>query len=184
MTLFGQAQLRVVESLAVDRELVGRDVDVLRVDAEQRLVTETGTAVAAGIGGVDLEMRPGAARVGRMPDRDLEPTGRERVVQEQDAREPGVRGRVVLAARIARELLEAVIEQGVDVGRAGQAPAVLPKDPEGGVHRLQDESVADAETLVRRLELGAEVRDGTVTAADAVEVANEAGRRGRTEHAC
>ena len=177
LALVDHVQLCAVELRAVDRELVGRDVDVLTVDAEQRLVAEAGAAVSAGIGGVDLEARPGAARVGGMPDRDLEPAGRERVVQEEDAREPGVRGRVVLAARIAGELLEAVAEEGVDVRRPGEAAAVLAVHPEGGVHRLEDEPVADAEPLVGGLELGAEVRDGAVKAADAVEVANEPGRR-------
>lgn len=174
--------LRAVELWAEDGELVGADVDVLSVNAQQRLVAKAGAAgvvglaVGAVVGGEDLVVRPRLGRVASGVHGEIGMRGGAVLVEEEDDREPGVGGRIEVAPGVAGELDVALGIEHIDVEGAGDDRAVGSIDGEGGVDRLDDEAVADAEALIGWLKLQTEVGHRAVVAADAVEVAYERAR--------
>src|SRR5205807_6097449 len=76
--------------------------------------------------------------------------------EEQNDREPRVRRRVEVAAWVTGELQRALVEEIVDVERAGERLAARVEVAIRGVDGLEHDAVADAEALIRRLELRVE----------------------------
>src|SRR5258708_5111299 len=154
--------------------LVGRDVEAIRIGADQGLIAEARAvgmrwrAVAPVIGGVDAEQVPAPGRVGALADRDLQVGGRHEVRGRrvepnlQGGHEPPLIGRVEVALRIGHEVSEhrwiatgkrrnQVEELVQGCGGAERATRTV-EHAEGVVDRLENESVADAQPLVRRFE--------------------------------
>ncbi len=129
---------------AKDREFVGADIDIILVDAEERLVTEAGAARVTEVGYVDLVGRPGCGRVARGVYRQIDTPNCECAVKEEDDGEPGIGRLIKVATWIACELLETVIEQAVDVEGSGDPGAVGAINVVSRVHWFYYEAVADA----------------------------------------
>src|SRR5438270_13219753 len=162
--------LRTIELRSKDRELIGTDVDVVLVDAQERLVAETGAARITEIGCVYTVGCPGRSWVTSGIHGQVDTPNLVIAADEKDDGEPGVGGLVIEAAWVAGKLLEAVIEQAVDVEWTGDPGTIGVVDIVGRVHRLYYETVANAETLVGRLKFSAEVGFLAVAAAGSIEV--------------
>jgi hypothetical protein len=110
------------------------------------------TGLAANIDRVDPIRGPRRRRVARGVDSQIDTGLRPVGVDEQDRRKPRMGGRVILAAGIAAELPQTLIERPVDVERPSHDAAIGTVDRVRGVDHLNDEAVP-AEPLIRRLEL-------------------------------
>ncbi len=161
--------LRTIKLRPKNRKLVGADIDVLLVDAQQRLIAEAGTPRAFLVGCVDVVDHPGSGGIAGRIHRQVGARASTGTVDEEDAGEPGIGCFIKVATRVAGKLFQPLVKKYVDVERAGNYRAIGVVDREGRVDGLYDETVANTQTLVGRLKLSPEIRNGAVPAADAVE---------------
>src|SRR5579871_6494176 len=168
--------LSAVKLRSQDGELIGADVEVGAVDAQEWLIAQAGAAGMAGraigavIGGVQVEDRPGRGWITRRVDGNVGASCRVGIVDEENDGKPGMGCRVKVAAWVAGKLGQPLVKEDVDVERTGNDFAIGAVDREGGIHRLDDKPVAFAQPLIGRLELSPEIGDGAVQAADAIKV--------------
>ncbi len=191
----------VAEVAREEAELVGRDEDAVRVRADVGVVAEARAPagavwrpVGAVVLGGDVVVEPVAERAVGLAHGEVE------VVRAQVGARDGVdleRQRdEEPAARVGIEVAGGVGDRGAEAGRArSRGPvdggrvsververhdarergALSVVDPQDGVHHLEHEPVAGAETLVRRLlrELVPAVGEAVVAEVEAVEAPDE-----------
>src|SRR5215469_16185100 len=123
--------LRAIELRSKNRKLVGTDIEVLLVDAQQRLIAKAGTAGAFLVGSIDMVECPGSGGVAGRIHRQVGARACERRVDEEDDGEPGIGCFIKVAARVAGKLFQPFAKKHVDVEWAGDYGAIGMKDGEG-----------------------------------------------------
>ena len=126
--------------------------------------------VGAIVGRIQVIDGPGSCRIATTVDRDIGTSLGVIVADKENDGDPSVSCFVKETTRIARKLLQPIVEKHIDVERAENNRAIGAIDREGRVHRFEDEAIANAEPLVGRLKFGPEIGHFAVQAAHTVEV--------------
>ena len=174
--------LGAIGSRSQNRELVGADIQVILVNAEQRLIAKAraawvrGRSFASGIRVIEVIDGPRCGRITGRVHGDIGAAFTVVAADKENRGKPRICSRIEVTARIAGVFPQSFAKEDVDIERSGDHRTIRTKDAERRIDGFHDKTVANTEALVGRLKLGAEIGDSAIETAYAVEVPQQTAR--------